>query len=95
MEFTWLISADATKYAGIISFVITFECTSEETVDYVWSARSEYGIDVLPGKDHIAEIIKVHTDILAKIEIKIDELTKSIEDITQRVNDLEAIVVTG
>lgn len=36
MVFSWLISGNATLYAGTLSFSVSFQCTSNGDIDYEW-----------------------------------------------------------
>lgn len=43
---SWLISGNATQYAGLLGFVIRFSCTSEDGDDYIWSTAIFKNVDI-------------------------------------------------
>ena len=45
---SWLVSSDATKYVGTLSFAIRFSCVTD-TVDYAWNTKKFDGIVILEG----------------------------------------------
>lgn len=47
--FSWLISGDATVYAGDLLFGINFICTTNSVVDYAWHTDSYSDIKVYEG----------------------------------------------
>ena len=51
--FSWLISGDATKYAGILSFGICFLCTTNSVVDYAWHTDTFNDIKINEGVHNI------------------------------------------
>lgn len=46
---SWLISKNATTYAGTLNFVLRFVCYSEEEIEYQWFTDVFTGIKVLGG----------------------------------------------
>ena len=62
---TWLISCNATKYTGILSFLIKFKCVDEfGKVDYVWNTSVFSGIAVSNGIDNGEAVVEAYADIL-------------------------------
>lgn len=49
VEFSWLISNNATEEVGSLSFAIHFVCTTEGTIEYMWSTASYSKISVVDG----------------------------------------------
>lgn len=47
--FSWLISEDATKYAGTLKFLVRFVCMDGEKTTYVWSTAIFKGITIVEG----------------------------------------------
>lgn len=63
--FSWLISGNATKYVGVLSFVIRFACLTGDTVDYAWHTGIYTGISVSSGILNDAEaLIEPYVDVL-------------------------------
>ena len=93
VEGSWLISGNATKFAGTLVFLLRFACSSEESTDYVWNtARNEkvYVTDGLYNGEYIAE---EYADILAQWEARISNMEKgnvSDERIAEAVADYMA-----
>lgn len=61
---TWLISNNATKYAGSLSFLIKFKCVTDGVVDYVWNTSIYTGISISEGMDNGEAIVTEYADIL-------------------------------
>lgn len=61
---SWLISRNVTKYAGTLSFVIRFACTTGDVVDYSWSTGIYTGISISDGICNTEEVVAEYTDIL-------------------------------
>lgn len=65
--FTWLVSGNATQFAGSLSFVIRFICNSDgSNYDYVWNTAIYSGISVGKGIQNIPELATQYPDILAQ-----------------------------
>lgn len=47
--FSWLISGEATAYAGDLFFGISFQCTTNSVVDYAWHTDVFSNIKVYEG----------------------------------------------
>ncbi len=62
--FSWLISGNATKYAGTLSFIVRFTCLTGETIDYVWNTGIFKGISVGEGMNNSEAAIAEYTDVL-------------------------------
>ena len=81
--FSWLISANATKYAGTLNFLIRFVCLDGETIEYAWNTAIFKDITVDNGMDNGAAVIAEYSDVLEKwknevVPIDVDTtLTKS------------------
>lgn len=64
ITFTWLISQDATQLSGVLSFLISFECTEGETVLYRWSSSIFNSIQITAGMDNDNTIVELYADEL-------------------------------
>ena len=63
-SFTWLLSANATKYAGPLDFLIRFICLDGDKVIYAWHTDICKDISVCDGINNSAAAIELGTDIL-------------------------------
>lgn len=77
ISLTWLISNNATKYAGKMSFLIKFKCVTDGVVDYVWNTAIYEGISVSAGMDNGEAIATEYSDILAEWEQRINDFEES------------------
>lgn len=64
ITFTWLISQDATQLSGILSFLISFECTDGDTILYRWSSSIYNSIQITAGMDNDNTIVELYADEL-------------------------------
>lgn len=63
--FSWLISQNATKYAGSLHFTIRFSCTTDTgTLLYAWNTGIYTAIIVAESYDNGEPIIYEYTDVL-------------------------------
>ena len=46
---SWLISEEATQFAGPLRFLVRYQCTTDGKIDYAWSTAPYNGITVTPG----------------------------------------------
>lgn len=63
---SWLVSNNATHYAGTLSFVIRFACTSGDVVDYVWNTAVFKNYAVQNGLYNSDSITEQYPDVLAQ-----------------------------
>lgn len=62
---TWLISNNATRYAGTLNFLVKFKCVADDgSVDYVWNSAVYKDITISSGMDNGEAIVEEHADIL-------------------------------
>jgi hypothetical protein len=66
--FSWLISSNATQYAGTLNFLIKFTCLTGTTVDYVWNTGIFSGVTVAEGMNNGEAVVEEYSDILAEWE---------------------------
>lgn len=66
--FTWLISDNATKYAGTINFNIRFACINEDGIaEYIWNTIVYKSIYVSENICNIKEIIERYPDVIESL----------------------------
>lgn len=46
---SWLVSSEATQYAGSLEFLLRFSCVESGKVEYVWSTAIYSGISISNG----------------------------------------------
>mgnify|MGYP003300616203 CR=1 FL=1 len=69
---SWLVSGNATQYAGNLSFVIRFSCVADDgTIDYAWNTAMHSGVSVSTGIYNGDAIAEEYADILAQFESRI------------------------
>ena len=72
---SWLISSNATKYAGNLNFILRFLCVAEdETVVYAWNTAPFTGISIGKGIDNTAAVTEKYADILAQWQARFEAL---------------------
>jgi hypothetical protein len=61
---SWLISGNATKYEGPLSFVVRFVCLTGGKVSYSWSTAIYNGINVSAGINNGESVVTEYSDVL-------------------------------
>lgn len=62
--FSWLVSGNATQYAGTLNFLIRFTCLTGETIDYVWNTAIYSGITIDSGMNNGEAVVQEYSDVL-------------------------------
>lgn len=63
--FSWLISGNATMYAGTLSFSIHFKCLTDFSIDYAWSTDSYESIEIAATEvNDGAQVVYEYHDVL-------------------------------
>lgn len=87
--FSWLISGNATQYAGTLSFLIRFVCLTDEIIDYAWHTEIYKSITISDGMNNSEAVVEEYSDILMKWEkelgsanviVNLEQTQSSIED---------------
>lgn len=63
---SWLVSNNATQYAGTLNFVLRFACTQGDVVDYVWNTAVFKNYAVQNGLYNSDPIVEQYPDVLAQ-----------------------------
>lgn len=75
LTFSWLVSGNATKYAGLLSFRIRFGCVDENgNYTYKWHTDIYKGITISDGFDNAPAVVEEYSDVLAAWESRLDAL---------------------
>lgn len=64
LVFSWLISGNATKYAGNLSFVVSFECLTGSKVEYRWQSVAYTDAIVSKGIHNTEVVREEYADVL-------------------------------
>lgn len=77
----WLISQNATRFTGDITFQIKFICYCEDilhqqVVDYIWSTKVFSAVNVLPGINNADVIVETYPDVLMEWETRLFSLSE-------------------
>lgn len=72
---SWLISNNATKYVGPLSFLVRFVCLTDDVVDYAWSTSVYTGITVNQGIYNTDYIAEVYVDVLEQWRAELNMFT--------------------
>lgn len=93
VEFSWLVSQNATKIAGSLNFVVKFKCMEGELITYSWSTTVFSGIKVGDGFDNTPDVAEQYSDVLENwLKTIIDTKIDSVEDMeVLRDSSLKAI----
>ena len=71
---SWLIDQNATKYKGVLNFVVRFACTEDgTTLDYVWSTAIYSGVSVADGICNAESVLAAYIDVLEKWKAELYE----------------------
>ena len=62
--FSWLISGNATKYAGTLSFLIKFKCLTDTDIDYEWNTAVYSDISIGTGMNNGEAASNIPSDVL-------------------------------
>ena len=88
ITFSWLISRNATKYVGTLSFAIRFACTTDGVIDYSWNTTIYSGVSVSSSIDNGEYVAETYVDILEKWKQELlgagDSTINSINEIKEK-----------
>lgn len=75
---TWLVSRNATQFAGSLNFVIRFACVSEGAVEeYSWNTGIYTGITISDGICNTETVVEEYVDILRQWLDTLEEMRDS------------------
>lgn len=85
--FSWLISRNATKYAGVLNFRIRFVCLNDDGIEiYAWHTDIFKGIAVSNGIHNTEMAIEDYSDLLTQWK---NEIHNTIDALEAKVDSLE------
>lgn len=65
---SWLISVNATQFAGTLNFSIRFACIHDGDVDYVWNTAAFNGISILESLYNSEYIVDTNLDAITTLK---------------------------
>lgn len=82
LKFSWLVSGNATKYAGALGFRVRFCCIDDNgNYTYKWHTDIFKGITISDGLDNTAIIEEEFSDAFSAWEARLDEVNKALADL--------------
>ena len=81
--FSWLVSWNATKYAGTLNFLIRFACTDGSTALYVWNTNVFKEVYISAGIYNGEAMLNDYVDILEAWKLETDKEIEAINAILQ------------
>jgi hypothetical protein len=86
LQFSWLVGEESTQLAGSLTFLVKFICYAEP--GYKWHTHPCTFINVAAGMNNSGRVAEIHSDIIAEIERRMDEMANN-EEINNRFEDIE------
>lgn len=75
VNFSWLISGDATKYFGSLHFIVRFAFLEEDgTFSYIWSTDTFKDIRIFEGMNNTEIVVHNNSDIFSRIDAEVMRL---------------------
>lgn len=62
--FTWVVSSNATKYAGPLNFIVAFTCTDEGDILYRWNTGINTFLSISPSINNGEAVEQAYADVL-------------------------------
>lgn len=81
VQFSWLISQNATQYGGKLSFVIKFICLNNDIITYSWGTDIYDSITIGPSMNYSNTIVAEYADILEQWRQELFNSAKVPDDI--------------
>ena len=89
---SWLLSCNATKYAGKLSFLVRFVCLDGDEIEYAWNTAVFEGISVGQGLNVSDEILEEYVDIIEAWKTELQaEINGWIDDSVAEQVDVQQI----
>lgn len=87
--FSWLISRNATIYAGSLAFAIEFQCLIDDKVEYSWSTGPNSTITISDTVNNSESIVKEFSDILTEWWLSVENQAASKDWVLQQLGVIE------
>ena len=75
--FTWLVSNNATKYEGSLSFAIRIACTTGDKIEYDWHTEIYSNILIGTSMNNAPQLVVDYSDVLEKWKQELQDASKS------------------
>lgn len=92
---SWLLSGNATKYVGVLRFVVRFACTENNEIVYLWNTAIFKDIIVTPSLYCSDTIVEKNPDVFAAWEQKLRNIDARLPAITVADDDKILQAVNG
>lgn len=91
--FSWLISGNAAKYEGSLSFLIRFTCLTGDTIDYAWNTSIFKSIAIGEGMNNGEAIVEEYSDAMEAWKLAMENELKAYCDelVVSALADLVAL----
>lgn len=90
LRFSWLISNDATFYAGQLTFSVSFACIENGEYVYRWNTNINTSITILQSLNNGDAIVEKHPDLLLEWETVIrNHIDESNRNFNEHISDCE------
>jgi hypothetical protein len=96
--FSWLLSQNVTRDAGVVHFIIRFSCVDAEgVIDYAWSTEVFKSISVAQGIYNADVIVELYADVLEQWKTQLfDASAEGVENIyTAKTAAIAEVEATG
>lgn len=88
--FSWLVSGNATKYVGLLSFGIMFGCLEEDnTYSYVKNTEIFSGITISDGYNFTEAVVEQYSDVLEQWKKELSQLSEEMEELTKELSTVK------
>lgn len=64
IQFTWIVSQNATMYKGILAFAVAFTCTNDGDIYYRWNTHINDDLVVSEGINNAESVENTYADVL-------------------------------
>lgn len=88
--FSWLISGNATRYIGGLSFIVTFKCfdaQDTDVVEYRWSTAKYSGLSISEGMSNTEDIAFTYADVLEQWKQEILDASASLTELETMIDE--------
>ena len=87
INFSWLVSRNATQIVGSVEFSLHFGYEEDPSLEYAWHTTTYSGISVLVGKHNTEAVVDNNPDAFTALQKEIDERKlDKITDVSQTGN---------
>lgn len=77
---SWLLSANATGKAGLLSFLLRFSCVDVDgNITFAWSTGIFTGITVAQGMVNTEGIVEAYPDVLEQLKAELDKKIEGLQ----------------